>query len=121
MMRFWKNTDGSSLVEVMAAAVVLSVLLLIAAQGFSMSSRVMERGRNLKQEIKRSILSAETDGEPDEAEPGELFFDSPAGVEYRIAVTIKRYGNILILSSGEDQKDQLWAGMRGNDEPKDGR
>ncbi|WP_215699422.1 prepilin-type N-terminal cleavage/methylation domain-containing protein [Clostridium sp. MCC353] len=102
MMKFWKNTDGSSLVEVMAAAVVLSILLLITAQGFSVSSAMMERAGKLKLETNGSILSAETGEIPDETENGELIFERSDGVEYRISVTIKRYGGIRILSGGQE-------------------
>lgn len=119
-MKFWKDTNGSSLVEVMAAAVVLSILMLITAKGFYMSARIMERGRVLKLETSSSVLSAETGEVPDEEENGELIFDS-LGREYRIPVTIKRYGTIWLLSEDEDSGDQLQAGLRGNDELQDDR
>lgn len=104
-MRYWKNNKGSSLVEVMAAGVVLTVMAIMTTQILSMSANLMERGRALKKLTDRSVLAAECGELPEETEHAELILDVPGGRESGISVTINRYGNIFLLTGREGQTE----------------
>ena len=108
MGKYWKNNRGSSLVEVMAAGVVLMILALLTLQCFSMSAKMMERGRKLKQETEQTVLSLEYGKVPDETEQAQLSLDRPGGTDFGITVTIKRYGSLRVLAGDERQ----WEGSK---------
>ena len=105
MEKYWKNSRGSSLVEVMAAGVVLMILALLTLQCFSMSAKMMERGRKLKQETEQSVLSLEYGKVPDETERAQLSLDRQGGTDPGITVTIKRYGPLRVLAGDERQRE----------------
>lgn len=93
--------DGSTLVEVMAAGVLLLLLSLMALQGFSLSSRLSVRAGERNREMDAAAAASETGREPDQRESRALLIRAGEGIPVIVGVELETYGPLFRIRKGE--------------------